>query len=295
MDYCKGVTGIGFDRETRLFTALEEWRDNLKSTNKIGYKFKTKPLEHEELMREVFTGATATGKHHWTLGEKAVDVGEGESNSVDSLGLVPFTEHTDWSLTHLQTPSPSTLKKQAPGQRGKREVALVESRRRSLVEHRCLWIVLTICLRRHEIGASQKYGIEPCMQRLMAIPDFISTPLFYFSYIALENADYQKILMCMPDDENVVGWLAALQASKGLSHQQIMWKGESSNHRNYDDVIIEQAEEEEDLQNSVIGDAAQHAIEYYLKYMEKIPCRTSILTGCAWIQELFDGHVGRGE
>ncbi|CAL5341106.1 unnamed protein product [Camellia sinensis] len=36
-------------------------------------------------------------------------------------------------------------------------------------------------------------------------------------------------------------------------------------------------------------------MEYYLKYMEKITCRTSILTGRTWIQELFDGHVGRGE
>ncbi|GMP91658.1 hypothetical protein CsSME_00042256 [Camellia sinensis var. sinensis] len=74
-----------------------------------------------------------------------------------------------------------------------------------------------------------------------------------------------------------------------------MWKRQSSNYRNYDDVTIELAEEEEDLQKSVIGDAAQHAMEYYLKYMEQIPCRTSIMTGRAWIQELFDGHIGRRE
>ncbi|XP_028054930.1 uncharacterized protein LOC114259144 [Camellia sinensis] len=129
----------------------------------------------------------------------------------------------------------------------------------------------------------------------MAIPDFIGTPLFHFACTALENADYREILMCMPDDENVVGWLAQLQVSKGLTHRQIMLKGQSSNYRNYDDVIIELAEEEEDIQKSIISDAAQHAMEYYMKYMEKIPCRTSILTGRAWIQELFDGHVGRRE
>ncbi|CAL5414217.1 unnamed protein product [Camellia sinensis] len=92
MDSSKGVTGIGFDRDTGLFTASEEWWDNLKSTNKIAYKFKTKPLEHEDLMRVVFTGAISTGKHHWTPGEKPVDVGEGESDSVESPGLAPFTE-----------------------------------------------------------------------------------------------------------------------------------------------------------------------------------------------------------
>ncbi|KAL7173974.1 hypothetical protein ACSBR2_033266 [Camellia fascicularis] len=28
---------------------------------------------------------------------------------------------------------------------------------------------------RHKTGASQKYGIEACMQRIMAIPSFINT------------------------------------------------------------------------------------------------------------------------
>mgnify|MGYP003702710103 CR=1 FL=1 len=75
-----------------------------------------------------------------------------------------------------------------------------------------------------------------------------------------------------------------------------MWNGECSNlYRNNDDYLIEQAEEQEDQQNDVIVDAARHAMEYYVKYMDKIPCRTSILTGRAWIQELFDGHLGRGE
>ncbi|KAL7227318.1 hypothetical protein ACSBR1_022206 [Camellia fascicularis] len=69
---------------------------------------------------------------------------------------------------------------------------------------------------RHGTGASQKYGIEACMQRIMAIPDFLGTPLFHFACIALENADYCEILMSMPDDDNVVSWLATLKASKGL-------------------------------------------------------------------------------
>ncbi|GMP97947.1 hypothetical protein CsSME_00046014 [Camellia sinensis var. sinensis] len=39
---------------------------------------------------------------------------------------------------------------------------------------------------------------------------------FHFAFIVLENADYREILMCMPDNGNVVGWLAALKASKEL-------------------------------------------------------------------------------
>ncbi|XP_028115239.1 putative nuclease HARBI1 [Camellia sinensis] len=47
----------------------------------------------------------------------------------------------------------------------------------------------------------------------MSIPDFISTLMFHFSCTALENVNYWEILMCIPDDENVVDWLAALQQS----------------------------------------------------------------------------------
>ncbi|XP_028104768.1 uncharacterized protein LOC114303819 [Camellia sinensis] len=253
MDSSKGVTSIGFDRETGLFTALEEWWENLKSTNKIAYKFKTKPLDHEDLMREVFTGATATSKHHWTLGEKAVDVGEGESDSVDSPGLAPFTEPyrpivnsaPNSPTVQLEKADPETKRKKESSTSGKSKK--VSTRASVLADsfHHLSKAVeaqkrLTV---RHGTGASQKYGIEPCMQRLMAIPNFISTPLFHFACTALENTDYREILMCMPSDENVVGWLAVLQVSKGLSHQRIMWKCQSSNYRNYDDVIIELAKE----------------------------------------------------
>ncbi|KAL7216093.1 hypothetical protein ACSBR1_028103 [Camellia fascicularis] len=226
MDSSKGVTDIGFDKETGLFTASEEWWDNLKSTNKIAYKFKTKPLEHEDLIREVFTGATVTGKHHWTLGEKAVDVGEGESDSVDSPGLASFTElykpvvnsPPNSPTVHLEEADPGTKRKMEDSTSGKStKISSGASVLADSFNHLSNAVQaqkhLTV---RHGTGASQKYGIEPCMRRLMAIPDFISTPLFHFACIALENANYWEILMCMPDDKNVVGWLAALQASKGL-------------------------------------------------------------------------------
>ncbi|CAL5346035.1 unnamed protein product [Camellia sinensis] len=186
MDSSKGVTSIGFDRETGLFTASEEWWENLKSTNKIAYKFKTKPLKHEELMREVFTSATATGKHHWTPGEKVVDVGDGESYSVDSPGLVPFTEPyrpvvnspPNSPTVHLEEADPETKrKKEGSTSRKSKKISSGASMLADSFNHLSKAVQaqkhLTI---RHGTGASQKYGIEPCMQRLMAIPDFISTP-----------------------------------------------------------------------------------------------------------------------
>ncbi|GMP51877.1 hypothetical protein CsSME_00017934 [Camellia sinensis var. sinensis] len=154
MDSSKGVIGNGLDRETGLFITSEEWWEKLKS--------------------------------------KAADVGDGESNSWTLLGCYHLLSHTDRSLTHLQTPPPSILTKQTPGQRGKKEA--VQSQK-----------YLTV---RHETSASQKYDIEACMQRIMAIPDFI------------------RFINCE------------------------MWNGQCSNHRNYDDVIVKLADEQEDLQTA---------------------------------------------
>lgn len=98
-------------------------------TNKIAYKFKTKPLKHEALMREVFTGVAATGKHHWTPGKKAVDVGDGENelDSVDSPGLQPFIEPyrpvvdspPNSSIVHVDVADPGTERKKGGSTSGK--------------------------------------------------------------------------------------------------------------------------------------------------------------------------------
>ncbi|XP_028052273.1 uncharacterized protein LOC114256795 [Camellia sinensis] len=40
-------------------------------------------------------------------------------------------------------------------------------------------------------------------------------------------------------------------------------------------------------------EAYRIATDYYKAYVLKVPCRTSILSGRAWITELFEGHNGR--
>ncbi|THG06683.1 hypothetical protein TEA_023400 [Camellia sinensis var. sinensis] len=47
--------------------------------------------------------------------------------------------------------------------------------------------------------------------------------------------------------------------------------------------------------NCTFLQACQYATEWYQKHMAKTPCRTSILTGNAWISELYAGHMGRFE
>ncbi|KAL7163107.1 hypothetical protein ACSBR2_039243 [Camellia fascicularis] len=163
--------------------------DSNKGTNKIAYKFKTKPLEHEDLIREVFTGATTTGKHHWTPVEKAIDVGEGESDLMDSPRMAPFTKPY---RPIVNSPPNSPIRKKGGSTSGKsKKVSSGASVLADSFNHLSKAVEAqkhqTV---RHGTGASQKYGIEPCMQRLMAIPNFISTPLFHFACTVLENADY---------------------------------------------------------------------------------------------------------
>ncbi|XP_028078965.1 uncharacterized protein LOC114280780 [Camellia sinensis] len=110
MDSSKGVSGIGFDCDTGMFQAPEEWWDKMESINKMCAEFRKNTLEHRELMETVFMGASATGKHHWTPGEKLPEVANDSSDSVQSLGAQLFADpipagvqdvDSDSSLEHV--------------------------------------------------------------------------------------------------------------------------------------------------------------------------------------------------
>ncbi|GMP81337.1 hypothetical protein CsSME_00036085 [Camellia sinensis var. sinensis] len=45
--------------------------------------------------------------------------------------------------------------------------------------------------------------------------------------------------------------------------------------------------------NNNYVEAYKIASDYYKAHVLKIPCRTSILTGRAWIAEMYNGHSGR--
>ncbi|KAI7980184.1 L10-interacting MYB domain-containing protein [Camellia lanceoleosa] len=82
--------------------------------DKNALKFKTKPLEHMELMRRVYEGATATGKFAWTPGAVFEPVATednpllvDEEDCEDSSGLPPFQP----SAQHGQTAHHDSSKK----------------------------------------------------------------------------------------------------------------------------------------------------------------------------------------
>ncbi|GMP72391.1 hypothetical protein CsSME_00030451 [Camellia sinensis var. sinensis] len=222
MDSSKGVSGIGFDCDTGMFQAPEEWWDKMESINKKCAKFRKKTLEHRELMETVFMGASATGKHHWTPGEKLPEATDDLSDSVHSLGAQPFTipipagvqdVDSDSSLEHVpiekgkkrKTPSSSVLKaKNATS--GASVIAESMNTLTDVVRTKNQQVTV-----RHLTGNESLFTISECMHRLTSVTSLVGTPLFHFASTLMDNADLREVMMCQPDDDSIIGWLTQKQ------------------------------------------------------------------------------------
>ncbi|KAF5934234.1 hypothetical protein HYC85_030405 [Camellia sinensis] len=190
--------------------------------NKVCAKFKKKTLEHRDLMDTVFIGASATGKHHWTPGEKLPEDIDDSSDSVHSLGAQPFADpiparvqdvDSDSSLEHVpiekgkrrKTPSTSVskLKKATSG-----ASVITESMNNltNVVRTKNQQVMVS-----HLTSNESLYTISECMHRLTTIPFLIGTPLFHFTSTLMDNADYWEVMMCQPDDDHIIGWLTQKQ------------------------------------------------------------------------------------
>ncbi|GMQ02495.1 hypothetical protein CsSME_00048696 [Camellia sinensis var. sinensis] len=71
------------------------------------------------------------------------------------------------------------------------------------------------------------------------------------------------------------------------------WDG--SNSGGIRKMLNQMAVQVQQEHNCTFLQACQYATEWYEKHMAKIPYRTSILTGNAWISELYAGHMGQFE
>ncbi|GMP96645.1 hypothetical protein CsSME_00045187 [Camellia sinensis var. sinensis] len=222
MDSSKGVSGIGFDYDTGLFQAPDEWWDKMESINKVCAKFRKKTLEHCDLLETVFIGAAATGKHHWTPGENIPEVTTDSSDSVRSLGAQPFADpiptgvqdvDSDSSLEHVsiekakrrKTPSTS-VSKSKKATSGASVIAESMNRMTDVVRSKNQQVTV-----RHLTGNEALYTISECMHKLSSIPSLIGTPLFHFASTLMDNADYREVMMCQPDDDHIIGWLTQKQ------------------------------------------------------------------------------------
>ncbi|GMP37674.1 hypothetical protein CsSME_00009258 [Camellia sinensis var. sinensis] len=193
MDSSKGVFGIGFDYDTGLFQAPDEWWDKMESINKACAKFRKKTLEHRDLMETVFMGASATGKHHWTLGENLPEPAEDSSDSVRSLGAQPFADSIPAGVQDVDY---DTSLEHVPIEKAKRRKTPSTSVSKS---------------KKGTSGNESPYTISECMHKLSSIPSLIGTPLFHFASTLMDNADYREVMMCQPDDDHIIGWLTQKQ------------------------------------------------------------------------------------
>ncbi|XP_028111571.1 uncharacterized protein LOC114309894 [Camellia sinensis] len=222
MDSSKGVSGIGFDCDTGMFQAPEEWWDKMESINKVCAKFRKKTLEHRDLMETVFMGASATGKHHWTPGEELPEVAEDSSDSVHSLGAQPFADpipagvqdvDSDSSLEHVpiekgkkrKTPS-SSVSKSKKATSGASVIAESMNTLTDVVRTKNQQVTV-----RHVTGNESLFTISECMHRLTGITSLVGTPLFHFATSLMDNVDLREVMMCQPDDDSIIGWLTQKQ------------------------------------------------------------------------------------
>ncbi|XP_028051199.1 uncharacterized protein LOC114255860 [Camellia sinensis] len=194
----------------------------MESINKVCAKFRKKTLEHRDLMETVFMGASATGKHHWTLGENLPETADDSSNSARSFGAQPFADpipagvqnvDLDSSLEHIpiekgkmrKTPSIS-VSKSKKATSGASVIVKSMNNLTDVVRTKNQQVTVT-----HLSGNESLYTISECMHKLSSIPSLIGTPLFHFASTLMDNVDYREVMMCQPDDDHIIGWLTQKQ------------------------------------------------------------------------------------
>ncbi|GMP41863.1 hypothetical protein CsSME_00011812 [Camellia sinensis var. sinensis] len=211
-----------------MFQASDEWWDRMELINKSCEKFRTKTLKHRELMEIVFTGAAATGRHHWTPGERTIEDTEGSSDSVQSLGMRSFAdpipsvgidmdaESSMGSVEPAVDPD-AKRKRMTPAGSGKSRKptsgasAIADSVNNLSNVVRTKNQEVTV---RHLTGNEFLYTISECMERLKSIPSLVGTPLFHFASSLMDNTEYREVMMCQPDDDHIIGWLTQNQLQR---------------------------------------------------------------------------------
>ncbi|GMP43146.1 hypothetical protein CsSME_00012627 [Camellia sinensis var. sinensis] len=221
MDSRKGPTGIGFDQETGFINASDEWWATMEKVDKECYKFRTKRLDHEELMRRVFTGAAATGKNAWTLGEmrNQLEV-EGESNSADfstdsnELG-VSETANMMKSANITASGSGSKMRHSSVTAVQKKRITGAEALATSMDD-----LVNSVKTQSKELTVNhvvggQSVAMAETIRRLYEIQGLEQTnPLLHFGISLMEVPNNREMVMSIPSDEGIIGWLQVKQQDK---------------------------------------------------------------------------------
>ncbi|THG15007.1 hypothetical protein TEA_019385 [Camellia sinensis var. sinensis] len=228
------VNWIGWCDEYGRQTAAENDRDNGRRfearlidieqslrVDKECCKFRTKRLEHEELMRRVFTGAAATGKNAWTPGEmrNQLEV-EGESDSADfstDSNELGASETANLMKSANITASGSGSKKRHSSVTAvqKKRITGAEALATSMDD-----LVNSVKTQSKELTVNhvvggQSVAMAEAIRRLYEIQGLEQTnPLLHFGISLMEVPNNREMVMSIPSDEGIIGWLQVKQQDK---------------------------------------------------------------------------------
>ncbi|KAL7222045.1 hypothetical protein ACSBR1_023879 [Camellia fascicularis] len=231
-----GLTGLGYDHETDLFTTPDHWWAKMQAMNNRCAKFKTKPLEHLDLMERVYSGAAAIGKHVWTPNEVRDDAATAANANEDS-GMGLLYAGTPPQLGHdtvEENVVDSSLFNDAPPQlaadgstNAKRRKWPAPGTFASSMDN----LVAAVSKQSRELKITQyvvigkgKNTVGDCLARLMSTPGLEpGGKLLLFACGIMDSLDNRDIIMALPVDY-IVNWLtekrACTPANVGRDHER---------------------------------------------------------------------------
>ncbi|GMP72362.1 hypothetical protein CsSME_00030433 [Camellia sinensis var. sinensis] len=182
-------------------------------------KFKTKPLEHLELMEQVYSGAATTGKHTWIPTELRDDSAAAANANEDS-GMRPLSAGTPLHPSHDtvgENVVDSSLFDDAPPQSAVDESVNAKYHKRAApgtVASSMDNLMEAVSKQSQELKITQ-YVITGKSENTVGdyLAGLISTPrlepsskLFSFAYGIMDSSDNRDIIMALPVDY-IVNWL----------------------------------------------------------------------------------------
>ncbi|GMQ09526.1 hypothetical protein CsSME_00052866 [Camellia sinensis var. sinensis] len=188
-------------------------------------KFRTKPLEHVDLMERVYSGIAATGKHAWTPTEVQDDaVAATNAMDVDS-GMRPLSANTPPQPGHDtvgENVVDSSLFEDAPPQSVVDGSANPKRRKRAtpgtVVSKQSRELKIT----QYVVPGKGDNTVGDCLAQLMSMPGLEpGGKLFSFACGIIDSPDNRDIIMVLPQNY-IVNWLtekrACTPANVGRDH-----------------------------------------------------------------------------
>ncbi|CAL5391448.1 unnamed protein product [Camellia sinensis] len=234
MDSRHGPTGISYNEATGLIQAFDDWWAHNEKVDKNAIKFKTKPLEHMDLMRRVYEGATTIGKYAWTPGAafepvatdehtSPKDEEDCEDSSEDDMSV---TVHTASSAIHADDTPTSGRSKCKFSRTTHLQRKKGQSEGASLLASSMENPASSVKLQQREVRVYDDYGdstqelIDKCVTRLYSLEGLdLQDPLIVFGLMVLDNLANQAIMVRILTDVAVISWLQMKksQSMGGLS------------------------------------------------------------------------------